>query len=71
MGERNESVLMANNVVGKIVDFPRQKPVGLYDCPMCPVYRKAIRDYLDGYASRRMHEEGAALMKLKAVLGDS
>lgn len=60
---------MSNVAVGRIVDLDKYRtppPV----CYRCLLLEKAIREYLDGYASRRMHEEGLALIKLKAVLGE-
>ncbi len=73
IGERS---VLTNTVVGNIVDLDsyRKRDISYrispkpYDCPRCPVYRKAIREYLDDYITRNVNQESIALAKLRAVL---
>jgi hypothetical protein len=68
---------MPNTVVGNIVDLGAFRRPDIshgigprrYDCPMCPVYRRAIREYLADYTSRNVNQESIALAKLREVLG--
>ena len=65
----SESVRMATDVVGRIVNLPNDRFKQL-DCLMCRVYRKAIRLYLTDYTSRNVAQESVALQKLRSVLGE-
>jgi hypothetical protein len=65
----NPSVQMANEVVGRIVNFPNERFIQT-QCSMCLVYRKAIREYLKDYVNRNVAQESVSLHKLRAVLGE-
>ena len=73
----NESVAMANQVIGRIVDFPIKGDTRMYDCPQCPGYRRRIKQLEDAIkehrqahgAARSFVDEADANAKLWGALG--
>lgn len=56
-----------DQAVGRI-EFECHRPPPVPVCLRCLLLERGIRKYLEGYASRRMHEEGKALDELRGLV---
>ena len=64
-----DSMEMAGHTVGRIIDLECHRPPPKPICRRCIELENGIRDYLKGYTSRRIREEGEALVELSRLIG--
>ena len=64
-----DAMEMAGQSVGRIIDLECHRPPPNPICSRCLMLEKGIRDYLSGYTSRRVREEGEALAELSRLIG--
>ena len=55
--------------VGRVINLECHRPPKNPICARCLMLEKGIREYLKGYTSRRVREEGEALVELSRLIG--